>query len=76
MGFSIVPTLSKGIGYETMLDCISRGFQYGNYVSYAKAVPTFVIGEEAYYLASELFNAEIKFYERERAWRIWYEKVD
>lgn len=62
MSFSIVPTLSNSIGYKTILDCISRGFHYDNYLKYAKAIPTFVVHQDAYYLAQELFNAEITHY--------------
>lgn len=62
--FSIIPTLSVGLGYQTMLDCISRNLHYKDYVSKAKSVPTLVVHEEAYYLAQELLNAEIAFNQR------------
>lgn len=74
MSFSIIPTLSNGVGYKTMLDCISRGFHYSNYLTYAKAIPTFVVHADAYHLAQELYNAEIAHQVEDKVWDSWYER--
>jgi len=62
MSFSIIPTLNQGTGYKMLLDCISRNLSYDDYVKYARQVPTFVVHIDAYCLAEELLNAEIKHY--------------